>query len=151
MQRRHSVSSHVLNVAVNLAVPGITLRALSRRLATSMNVTQQVISTLIAQGRIFETHSSKRTTYHAVRVFLNRVAATMKPTALYGHMLEHMSKYAHRRWTLRELAQQLGTTPGELQPELDRGQSGGAVDRSQVGALPLYGLISGPGTFAAAG
>lgn len=138
--KRLQVSGHLLNVAVNLAVPGITIRALSRRLGTSTALTQHILFTLITQGRVFETHSTKKTTYHAVRVFVNRVAAALRPSVLYARMLKHMRKFAHRRWPLREMAQQLHVTVEEMQTEVDRGLGLGTVNRSQVGALALYGL-----------
>lgn len=137
--KRAPISERLLNVAVNLAVTGTSLHRLAKQLELSVAQTQQLIGTLLSQGRIYEVHTKKKTTYHTVRAYTNRVAA-LRPSALYARLIAHMKKYAHRKWPLKEMAQQLKASAEQVQAEFNRGVGAGDIQRSQVGALPLYGL-----------
>lgn len=133
------IPQRILNAVLNLAVAGVTVQQVTRRLRISTALAQQALTTLLHQGKLYETRSTKKTLYHTIRTFINRLAQQVDET-LYGRVTAHMTRHPNRKWPERELAQHLGVSPQALQAVLTHGLAAGQYQKSHVGALRLYAL-----------
>lgn len=133
------IPQRVLHAILNLAIQGVTIRELARRLKIPLSTTQQAVNTLLQNGQLYETRSTKKTMYHTIRTFINRLAQAAEPAA-YQQVLQHLTRHRNRKFTLKELAQQLQLTLTETSDMLNLGLGQNAVTKTHVGALELYGL-----------
>lgn len=133
------VPQRVLHAILNLAIQGVTVRELARRLTIPLSTAQLAVNTLLQSGQLYETRSTKKTLYHTIRTFVNRLAQATEPAA-YQQVMQHLTKHRNRKFTLKELAQQLGLTVPETSNMLNLGLGQNTVTKSHVGALELYGL-----------
>lgn len=129
------IPQRVHRAILNISQQGLTKTEIATRMRLPSATVQQAIDELMADNKLHETRSMKRTTYHTTMQQGRYRSAEEEDVNLIRSELE---RNAGRKFTRQDLARRLGLSQERLAASLNVGVVKQQFHSSNVGAMSLY-------------